>query len=224
MVSAVNRLIGIPATLYMVAVPMAAHAQIEADIGSSDADTYFGVEATADIGLGEATRVYLRGAAYDGPVWAGYALAEVRHDLNEIVTLEGGYFGLFLPDSPARPEFRDNRIRGAVALTRRFGRFELSHRSRVEHRFRDVSDGFRYRPGFGVAYALPEDWLATAALVRNETFYDFDADKVTRNHLTTGIVFPVRDGVSLTPAYQWQRDRTPLPDNHVISVVVGLNL
>jgi hypothetical protein len=67
-------------------------------------------------------------------------------------------------------------------------KFELSHRSQFEWRYRASGNTWRYRPSLTFAKEIPKKYISNAKFyITDEVFYDSATDKFSRNRFTAGI-------------------------------------
>ena len=115
-----------------------------------------------------------------GDVEAGVAALGLTYDpglaaFGGNAFLRAGYIGIYNESTTLRPDPQDDRARFELHWSRAFGDVTVQHRSRLEHRFRDVSDQTRYRPRLR---ALLDTDGALTPFVSAELFYAFQGDDV----------------------------------------------
>jgi len=67
-------------------------------------------------------------------------------------------------------------------------KFELSHRSTLERRYRPAGNTWRYRPSLTFAKDIPKKYIPAAKFyITEEVFYDSATKRFSRNRFTAGI-------------------------------------
>ncbi|MEO8647575.1 MAG: DUF2490 domain-containing protein [Acidobacteriota bacterium] len=104
--------------------------------------------------------------------------------------------------------------------------FGLSHRSTVEYRIRRPRSGLRYRPAITIEKDLLKSLLPGSKIYfTEEPFYDFIANKFTRNRMTLGVSKTINKNLSLDLFYMRQNDGAARPgDLHVIGTAWRVKL
>lgn len=86
-------------------------------------------------------------------------------------------------------------------------KFELSHRSTFEWRYRPAGNTWRYRPSLTFAKDIPKKYIPKAKLyITEEVFYDSATRKFSRNRFTVGITKTLAAKLSLDLYYMRQND------------------
>lgn len=82
----------------------------------------------------------------------------------------------------------ENRYNLRINYKFPFKKFDLSHRSTFEWRYRQAGNTWRYRPSLTFAKDLPKKWIKDAKwYLTEEPFYDSATGKFSRNRFTVGI-------------------------------------
>ena len=103
----------------------------------------------------------------------------------------------------------ESRLRFDVGLEKKFKKFSLKDRSRIEHRFRNShADSTRYRNKFQLTIPFKKDKKEIfAPFVATEPFYEFQSKHWTRNELTIGITKTFNPNFSAEFFYMLQNNR-----------------
>lgn len=128
--------------------------------------------------------------------------------LNKYVTLTPSY--LYRAGQPfANRKEYEHRLRFDVSLEKKWSKFSLKDRNRIEYRIRHSrSDSVRYRNKIQLKIPVKDDGKEIfAPFVATEPFYDFQAEAWTRNELSTGISKKFTSNASADIFYMWQRNR-----------------
>ena len=154
---------------------------------------------TSDIGDSD-FGLYGIGGAVVGDVDAGVFSLGVSYDVSDSTSLRVGYLGLYSKATDTRPDPQDDRARVEVYWTGEVGDFSLQHRSRFEHRFRDIRDQTRYRPRIRATYRSDR---TVSPFVSAELFYAFQDDDVQLLLGQAGLNIDLGDGWKTSGS--WQR-------------------
>jgi len=160
---------------------------------------FFGLSVTAP--LDDKTHIFGFGGRRVGELDFTIAQLGLRRQVNENFAVSAGYFGLFQPSTPNRPNPKDDRfvIDGEYAVNS-FG-FRVFHRSQFEYRVRDVENGWRYRPAFGVSRPVQAGSVSVTPFASIEPFYDFNEDRFTVVLSRVGVDIPLSPKITLEPLY-----------------------
>lgn len=96
--------------------------------------------------------------------------------------------------------------------------FGLSHRSRIEHRWRPGNNSWRYRPSITIEKELPENFLKDAKVfLTEEPFYDSSSGRFSRNRISAGVEKQVNKKFAVEFYYLFQGDNSSSPGSvHVL--------
>jgi hypothetical protein len=111
------------------------------------------------------------------------------YKVNKYFTISPGYIYIATQPSRNRKEF-EHRLRFDFSAEKKWKKFTLKNRNRVEHRIRHSrSDSTRYRNRlqFVIPVKNNDGKELFAPFVGDEVFYDFTAKAWTRNEFTVGI-------------------------------------
>ena len=176
--------------------------------------------------INEAFDVTAYGSQLFGDLDPQLALARLRYTVNDMWGLGLGYFGLWQDGTAERPDPQDQRIRLEAYLSIPLGsKWLASHRSRAEHRFRDVENGWRYRPNFRLQRSLQiaED-RSVNPFVFIEPFYDLNESDVTSVEYAFGINLDLIDSVNLEAWATHTEARGAASDFQYISLLFTYSL
>ena len=203
---------GVPAgaALFFLHAPLAAAQEadpviFESEDGSDGGSTDYGILVgtfTADLG-GSDFGLYGLAGALVGDVEGGLASLGVTYD-PDVKVLGGnafvrvGYLGVYDESTPSRPDPQDDRARLELHWNRTFGDVTLQHRSRFEHRFRDIDDQTRYRPRLR---AVLNNDRTVSPFVSAELFYAFQSEDVQLLLGEAGVRVALSDRWSLSGSY-----------------------
>ena len=171
-----------------------AAAQEDVIVAEDETTEYALIAATAAWTLDGRVGAYALGARLTGDVEANAFAVGLSYDLTEDAFIRVGYLGVFDETTPARPSPRDDRARAELYWTRQVGSVTLQHRSRVEHRFRDVADQTRYRPRLRATFGGGR----VAPFVSAEAFYAFQDDDLQLVLLEGGAFVRLSERVSVS--------------------------
>ncbi|MEO0460136.1 MAG: DUF2490 domain-containing protein [Myxococcota bacterium] len=101
---------------------------------------------SASLALDETVELNAATLSLIGDLEGSVLSAGGRYRLTDSVGVGTSYFGVFEASTFGRANPRDHRIRIDVDGRVDLGFILLSHRSRLEYRFRDIDDQTRYRP------------------------------------------------------------------------------
>ncbi|MEM6559128.1 MAG: DUF2490 domain-containing protein [Myxococcota bacterium] len=152
------------------------------------------IGVAGDVSLTDTLRVDAATLGLIGDLDGSVQTLGVRYAFSNATTVRLAYFRVFEPDLPGRPDPRDHRIRLELTHALDWGAIRLSHRSRLEHRFRDLDDQTRYRPQLRVTYTL---FAALQPFVSAEPFFllnDLDTQLVI---LDVGALTPIHEHIAL---------------------------
>ena len=161
-----------------------------------------------------------------GDIKGPLAMARLRYMPNNRWGVAVGYFGFWQDGTSARPNPQDQRIRLEGFLNLPLGDdWILSHRSRAEYRFRDLENGWRYRPNVRLqrVFDLLGD-RSMSAFVYAEPFYDFNASAITSIEYAVGINLDVVDGLNLEAWAAHSGARGPASDFQYIGLLLTYDL
>ncbi len=117
-------------------------------------------------------------------------------------------FITFLSDRNALGRFRYEYRYSLMAQVRKEVRgFGMSHRSRVEYRFRPGRNTWRYRPSITIEKKLPEKFVPGMKLFfTEEPFYDSASGRFSRNRISAGFNKALTRKFSFDLYYLYQGD------------------
>lgn len=143
-------------------------------------------------------------------------------NVNKYLTLTPSYIYRFGQPVSGGKEF-EHRLRFDATLGKKFTKFSIKDRNRVEYRIRNSRpDSVRYRNRFTVSIPVKKNKKEIfAPFVATEPFYDFRDKKWSRNELSFGIAKKFNDAFSADFYYLWQRNFGPRLKN---LNVIGINL
>ena len=150
----------------------------------------------------------LRGAKYRNGLFDERIGVGFEFKINSYLTLTPSYIYRAGQPLEGRKEY-ESRLRFDVQLEKKFRRFSIKDRSRVEHRFRNSrADSTRYRNKFQFTVPVKKvDKEIFAPFVATEPFYEFQSKHWTRNELTFGIGKKFNSNVSAEFFYLLQNNR-----------------
>lgn len=122
----------------------------------------------------------------------------VRYAFSNATAVRLAYFGVFEPDLPGRANPRDHRIRLELTHALDLDAMRLSHRSRIEHRFRDLDDQTRYRPQLRVTYTYLSAIQPFASAELFVLLNELDTQLVI---LDVGVLTPINEHVAFVMSY-----------------------
>jgi Protein of unknown function (DUF2490) len=103
-----------------------------------------------------------------------------------------------------RPE---NRFNLRVNYKFPIKKFDLSHRSTFEWRYRPAGNTWRYRPSLTIAKDIPKKYIPKAKFyITEEVFYDSATDKFSRSRFTAGITKTLNANWAVDLYYMRQND------------------
>jgi hypothetical protein len=121
---------------------------------------------------------------------------------------------LYIAGQPARgrKEF-EHRLRFEVTYNHKFKHFTIKDRNRVEYRVRHSrSDSVRYRNRFTLSVPVTRDGKELVTpFISTEPYYDFTAERWSRNDFSPGIAKKFTDKLSGEFFYLWRHNRTGRP-------------
>lgn len=105
-------------------------------------------------------------------------------------------------------QFRtENRLNLRIGYKFPIKKFDLSHRSTFEWRYRAAGNTWRYRPSLTFAKEIPKKYIPDAKwYLTEEVFYDSATDKFSRNRFTAGITKTLNKHLSVDLYYMRQND------------------
>lgn len=154
----------------------------------------------------------------------GYADVNLRYQLNEAWSAEGGYRHAFLElGDQWREEYRPMF---GLRWAGRLGGGRFSNRHRIELRFFEGNAKNRVRYRNESVWTAPRHYtpLRLTPYISEEFFYDLTGETFTVNWLTFGVAKAVTKGVKWKLGYrlQSQKRNDQWSDRHVL--VTGLNI
>jgi len=157
--------------------------------------------ATVSAPITKQVDVFALGGYRVGQFDFGFATAGVKYNPNKNISFGAAYFGLFLEDSPNRPNPRDNRLRLDAEVRRTFGKITLQHRSRFEYRTSDVGDGWRWRPELRASTKFNLRGRDISPFVLVEPTYEFRTNEVAAVLTHFGAATPLGNGFVIEPSF-----------------------
>ncbi|NNC89915.1 MAG: DUF2490 domain-containing protein [Akkermansiaceae bacterium] len=154
----------------------------------------------------------------------GYVDLNLGYDLGGGWAVEAGYRHAWLDIGEEwREEYRPSAI---LSYRTMLGDWSFANRHRLEFRtFEDdlAPERFRYRNETRLVAPWEFTSLNAKPFLEEEFFYEFTDDGFNFNWLTTGLRWPVCDGVVAKLGYRWQASRFGGGDwNHRHQLVTGL--
>ena len=168
------------------------------DPSAADA-AFFGLSLTHKVN--DRIGVHAFGAGAEGAVHFGIGSAGVDYHITPSIALTAEYMGFFQERTETRAAPFDHRFRGAVAITHHIGSLGITHRSRIEHRWRDVGNGWRYRPSLHLAHPFRLGSQVITPYVAAEGYYEISADRWTLTTVQGGLAIPITKKLSARPGY-----------------------
>ena len=168
------------------------------DPSAADA-AFFGLSLSHK--LNDSVRIHAFGAGAEGAVHFGVGSAGFDYHITSSIALTAEYMGFFQKRTETRVDPYDHRFRGAAAFTHQIGALSITHRSRVEHRWRDVGNGWRYRPSLHLAHPVHIGDRVVTPYVAAEGYYEVSADRWTLTTVQGGFSVPIGKNLSVRPGY-----------------------
>lgn len=158
--------------------------------------------------------------AIDERIGAGFDF-----NVNKYLTLTSSY--LYRAGQPVNGgEEYEHRLRFEATLNKKWEKFSIKDRNRVEYRIRHSrSDSVRYRNKFTFTYPIKKEGKEIIApFIATEPFYDFSEKKFTRNEFSVGIGRKLNQRTSADFFYLWQANRATLKHINVIGVSLKIKI
>lgn len=147
----------------------------------------------------------------------------VSGKINDSLSWQSAYF-LYSARIEGEERHYDHRLRGSLTYKHNVGDWTLSHRSRVEYRVGDVSDGFRYRPAFNLSHPLTIADMKLKTYIEFEPIYDFRAHSDTLALYIAGVAIPLLERVTLDVAYFRVHNQQTEKDTFGPQVILNIRL
>lgn len=176
--------------------------------------------------IDEAFDITAYGSQLIGDLDPQLALVRLRYTANETLGLGLGYFGLWQDGTATRPDPRDQRVRLEAYLNFPFGNSWIaSHRSRAEYRFRDVENGWRYRPNLRLQRAFDIAGVRSISPFGFvEPFYDVNEAEVSSVEYAFGVNLDLIEEINLEAWATHTEARGAAADFQYISLLFTYSL
>lgn len=181
-------------------VPSAA-AQDVGPAGTTDGESALFLGGGFTVPITEKVSVNTLGAVALGEIDSDFASINMAVKPTPRVTLAAGYFGFFEGPTPSRPDPFDHRVRLDATFRWPVGQFVVQHRQRFEYRFRDVPDGWRWRPEIRLERPVRAGGRTIRPYIGLEPFYEFNTTTLTAYLVEGGAVIPLSKRWSINPGY-----------------------